>query len=280
MAASGIKYVGIFASNLLSSYAPALSFSQATGAQVSIAGYYSGWPEPFQTGFAETAWKHGATTLVDMDPHNGAATITAVADGRYDAYLRSFAKTVAGFGHPVIVSFAHEMNGSWYQYGYKYVSPAVFVAAYRRVHDVFSAAGARNVIWMWAVNRPVPGQTSPSVAEWYPGDAYVDWVGVDGYDWSGSLTFTQAFGATLAQVRSFTNRPVLIAETSVLPGANAAAQVTSWFQGIVSDHLLGLVWFDIDKASRKGIADDHDWKLENDPPALAAFQAAIREYGP
>jgi hypothetical protein len=81
-------------------------------------------------------------------------------------------------------------------------------------------------------------------------------------------------------VRSFTNRPVLIAETSVLPGANAAAQVTSWFQGIVSDHLLGLVWFDIDKASRKGIADDHDWKLENDPPALAAFQAAIREYGP
>lgn len=277
-AATGVKYVGIFAANLPSSYSPAISFSQATGARVNIAGYYSGWPEPFQVGFAETAWKHGATTLVDMDPHNGAATITGVADGRYDAYLRSFAKAVAGFGHPVIVSFAHEMNASWYQYGYKYVTPSVFIAAYRRVHDIFSATGARNVTWMWAVNRPAAGQTSPSVAEWYPGNAYVDWVGIDGYDWSGSLTFTQAFGATLAQVRSFTNRPVLIAETSVLPGANAAAQVTSWFQGIVSNHLLGLVWFDIDKASRKGIADDHDWKLENDQPALAAFRAAIQEY--
>lgn len=277
-AATGVRYVGIFASNLLSSYSPAISFSQATGARVNIAGYYSGWPEPFQVGFAETAWKHGSTTLVDMDPHNGAATITGVADGRYDAYLRSFAKAVAGFGHPVIVSFAHEMNASWYQYGYKYVRPSVFIAAYRRVHDIFSEAGARSVTWMWAVNRPAAGQTSPSVAEWYPGNAYVDWVGIDGYDWSGSLTFTQAFGATLAQVRSFTNRPVLIAETSVLPGGNSAAQVTSWFQGIVSNHLLGLVWFDIDKASRKGTADDHDWKLENDPPALAAFRAAIQEY--
>jgi mannan endo-1,4-beta-mannosidase len=276
---SPIKYVGMFSTGLASSYSSATSFNQATGAHVNIAAYYSGWGEPFQTQFADRAWQHGALTLVDIDPYSGSANMSAISDGRYDAYLRSLASKVAEFGHPVIISFAHEMNGSWFHYGYKYVAPSVFIAAYRHVHDVFEESGGEKVIWMWTVNIPSAGQTSTSVDEWYPGDSYVDWVGIDGYDWSASRTFTQTFGTTLSQVRGLTNRPVLISETSVLPTSKAAMQVTSWFQGIESDHLLGLVWFDIDKASKTGTTDTHDWRLENDPPALAAFRSAIHAYG-
>lgn len=274
-----LKYIGIFAQGMQSSYSPAISFSRATGARVNIAAYYSGWMNKFQTGFADSARQHGAVTLVDINPPSGASNMNAIADGQYDTYLRTFAQAVAAFGHPVIISFAHEMNGSWFHYGYKYVAPSTFVAAYRHVHDVFGQSGARNVTWMWTVNVPAGSQTSPSVDEWYPGKSYVDWVGIDGYDWSASRTFTRTFGATLSQVKHLTDRPVLISETSVLPGHDAAMQVTSWFQGIESNHLLGLVWFDINKASKKGTTDTHDWKIEDDPAAIAAFRAAIDKYG-
>jgi hypothetical protein len=270
-------YVGIIASQMPHSYAPAESFQAATGAKVGIVAYYSSWPEGFQSQFAETAWEHGSTTMVDIDPPDGENAMTQIADGKYDWYLNDFAQTVRDFGHKVIINFGHEVNGSWFAYGYKHVQPATFVAAFRHVHNVFAAAGARNVTWMWDVNVPVGSQTGP-IAQFYPGDAYVNWVGIDGYDWQAKRTFSEVFGSMITQVRQITSRPILIAETSVLPGPNAVMQVTSWLHGIEADNLLGLVWFDVNKTHAQHTTDTHDWKLEDDPPALAAFRAAIPAY--
>ena len=101
--------------------------------------YYSGWMEPFQLRFAEEAASHGAVPLVQIDPTG--VSLTAIAAGRYDAYLRSYASSVKAFGSQVILSFGHEMNGYWYSWGYRHTSPAAFVAAWRHVVTVFRAAG-------------------------------------------------------------------------------------------------------------------------------------------
>jgi hypothetical protein len=178
----------------------------------------------------------------------------------------------------VAVSFGHEANGGWFSYGYRHDAPARFTAAWRHVHDVITAAGARNVTWLWTVNVPVRGQTLPP-ADYWPGAAYVNWAGIDGYDWGGKESFAQEFGPAIAAVRKLSRVPVLIAETSVIPGPDAAAQVTGLLDGIRTYGLLGLVWFDTDKSGYKGTADTHDWKLQDDPAALAAFRAGIRGFG-
>jgi hypothetical protein len=273
--AAPASVIGVTAPGIPRSWAPAAAFSTAIGRPVGLVMYYSGWGEPFRSAFAATARQHGAEVMVNMDP---SASLAAVARGDGDGYLRRFAAQLRAFGHPVVLAFGHEANGDWYSYGYRHQAAAHYIAAYRKVHDVITAAGAGNVTWLWTVNIPVGTQTLPPAADW-PGAAYVDWTGIDAYDWSGKETFAAEIGPTITAVRKLSTAPVLIAETSVVPGPDAAAQVKGILAGIRADRLLGLVWFDADKAAYRHTADRHDWRIQDDPAALAAFRAGIRGFG-
>ena len=76
---------------------------------------------------------------MQMDPDG--INLKAIASGHYDPYLSHFAEAVRAYGHPVILSFGHEMNGNWYSWGYRHTSPAVFVAAWRHIVTVFPGPG-------------------------------------------------------------------------------------------------------------------------------------------
>lgn len=212
--------------------------------------------------------------LVQLQPEHGA--VGAVADGREDAYLRSYAQQVRSFGHQVIISFGQEMNGPWYSWGQGHVPPTLFVAAWRHMVTLFRAQGATNVTWLWDVNceldKPLP------VAPWWPGSAYVTWAGLDCYFAQPSDTFSSIFGPTIAAIRKVTSKPVLIAETAAGPasGKQREAQIRSLFAGTAADHLLGFVWFD----EKQDDGPYHqDWRLEDAPAALAVFKAAAKRYG-
>ena len=109
------------------------------GRQPNLVGYYSGWAQPFDTSFAETIHKHGVIPFVQIDPTG--ASISAVASGTYDDYLRSYADSVRNFGHAVVIGFGHEMNAPGYSWGYKHVPAATFVAAWRHIVTLFRKAG-------------------------------------------------------------------------------------------------------------------------------------------
>ena len=160
-------YIGVYTRQAPQSYAGVTAFTAATGIRPSIVLYYSGWPEPFQAHFAATVARHNAVPLVQMDPTG--ASIAAIAAGRYDDYLRSFASAVKAFDSRVILSFGHEMNGVWYSWGYRHVPPAVFVAAWRRIVTVFRQQGADKVTWLWTVNVIHERGDIPSPAPWWPG---------------------------------------------------------------------------------------------------------------
>jgi hypothetical protein len=173
-------YFGMFAAPSPQSYAGVTAFTASTGVTPSVVVYYSGWLEPFRASFAAAAVKHNAVPLVQIDPNH--TSLRAIASGQYDAYLRSYAAAVRALGARVILSFAHEMNGTWYSWGNGRTSPAVFIAAWRHIVTVFRQQGADNVTWLWTVNVMRKRGNVPSPApSWWPGSSYVNWVGIDGY---------------------------------------------------------------------------------------------------
>jgi mannan endo-1,4-beta-mannosidase len=261
-------YLGVYAARGQVSYAGVSAFTRSTGVAPDVVTYYSAWMEPFQTTFAAAAAQHGAVPLVQMEPTN--VRLTAIASGKYDAYLSDYAAAVSAYRHPVILSFGHEMNGQWFSWGYRHASPAAFVAAWRHIVTVFRKLRVRNVTWLWTINV-VHSQSHRIAAPgpWWPGRAYVNWVGIDGYYWKPSWAFASLFGPTIVKVRALTRDPILIAETAAAPAADQAAKITNLFHGIRQYGLLGFVWFN---------APHHrDWRI-NGAAATAALRKGARTY--
>jgi mannan endo-1,4-beta-mannosidase len=261
-----VRYLGVYEPRVLRSYAPVDRFAQAIGRQPNVVSYYSAWLEPFQASFAATAAKHGALPLVQINPVG--ISLTAIASGRYDGYLSDYAAAVRSYRRPVILSFGHEMNGQWYSWGYRRASPAAFVAAWRHIVTLFRTLGAGNVTWLWTINVINRQHNSiPNPAPWWPGDAYVTWVGIDGYYHRASWKFAPLFGPTIAAVRELTGAPILIAETGAAADAGQPANIADLFAGIRAYGLLGFLWFDS--------VGNRDWRLSS-PAALAAFRHGVR----
>ena len=265
------SYLGVYTQGVPDTYTGVTSFARATGTKPDIIMYYSGWFVPFPARFATTAASNGAVPLVQMDPDN--ISIAGIASGRYDGYLSSYAEAVHAYGHPVILSFGHEMNGYWYSWGYQHTSPTEFVAAWRHIVDLFRALGARNVTWLWTVNiiNDAHGGSIPRPTQWWPGSSYVTWVGIDGYYLKQSWKFAPLFGPTITAVRHLTDDPILIAETGAVPASGQPEKITDLFTGIHSYGLLGFVWFDSTNSigQRFGI---------NSPAAIAAFRTGASTF--
>jgi mannan endo-1,4-beta-mannosidase len=268
---STASYLGLYANGVPTSYAGVTSFADATGARPDVVMSYSGWFVPFPVRFATTAADNGAAPLVQMDPDG--ISIAAIASGRYDGYLSAYAEAVRAYRHPVIIGFGHEMNGDWYSWGYRNTQPAVFVAAWRHIVRLFRALGARNVTWLWTVNIINDTQAGkiPNPTPWWPGNAYVTWVGVDGYYLKPNWQFAPLFGPTIGAVRALTGKPILVGETGATPGAGQPAKIADLFAGIRAYGLLGFVWFDTtnDIGQKFGISS---------PAAITAFSEGARTY--
>lgn len=242
------------------------AFMKVTSVRPDVVEHYIEPGDSFSAEFAGTA-----VPLIQIMPFN--VPLAAIVGGYDDGWLGSYAAAVAAYRRPVILGFAPEMNGTWYAWGYGHVTPAQYVAAWRHVVSVFRSAGALNVTWLWTVNVEVIGSGGTSrvgsPAAWWPGAAWVGWTGIDGYYYSGSEDFAGVFGPTIAAVRAL-GRPALISETSVAPAAGQAAKIPGLFVGARDAGLLGLVWFNL--------PGNRAWPLGS-PAALAAFRAAVSEYG-
>jgi mannan endo-1,4-beta-mannosidase len=269
LAATRGSYLGVYEPGSPPPFAEVATFGQAVGRMPNLAGYYSGWPVPFDTSFADVLRRHGIAVVVQMDPTD--ASVAGIAYGSYDSYLRSYADSVRKFGGPVVIGFGHEMNAGWYSWGYGHVRPAVFIAAWRHIVTVFRQQGADNVTWLWTVQGQVPG-TGP-VWSWWPGSKYVTWVGIDGYYYRPSDTFGAVFGTTIDQVRHLTDKPILLSETAVGPLAGQSAKIQDLFRGLAEAKTLGLIWFDI--AQDDGIYHQ-DWRIEGSKTAQQAFRLGIQ----
>lgn len=255
-------YLGLAAQGAPTDMNEVTQFADEISLKPNIITIYQEFGDPFVATEVRSTFDYGALPILRWEPFD--TSLTDIARGRQDAYVKRYANDVRRLGLPLAITFAHEMNGQWYPWGSQRNKGRTFVSAWRRIHDIFEEAGATNVIWAWTPNV-ISGAPGVKLAPWFPGDAYVDWIGIDGYvAIGGPQTYQTLFGPTMKEVQRFSKRPFLIVETGVERGPGRSAALTSLLRGVAKDsRMLGLVYFN-QRGSR-------DWLLDADPAALSTF---------
>jgi hypothetical protein len=254
--------------------------SAKAGAHPTIIQFFVKWSEDFRPDAVEMCYRQHALPLMSWEPWDGVShgqtqpkyALSKIIHGDFDAYITRFATAVSQQKWPVAIRFAHEMNGNWYPWSETRSGnrPGEYKMAWRHVHDIFNKVGATNVIWVWSPNivRPVPAVRLQPL---YPGDAYVDWVGVVGYQ-AHEETAGQVFDPTLKLLRKFTKKPILITETGAEPGPQKASWTASLFPWLRHHpDVVGFVWFELSKSE----GANADWRFAVDSKVLHAFHDGI-----
>lgn len=312
------------------------SYAQRLGHAPAVAVDFTGFPMSTQ----EAGWLDGAVTqaratgsvlLLTLEPNQGLDAVTP-------ALAADLAQRLAAYnaqGVRIIVRFAHEMNGSWYAWGQQ---PAAYVAAFRTVADAVHRTAPGSAM-MWAPNygggypfaggphQAVPGSADAAAldtngdgavtgsddpyAPYWPGRAYVDWVGMSLYHWgnaypwgenevpeahkftdllrgtyngaNGDESAVPDFYATYAAGQKL---PLAITETAALyvPGAGGAAEIDVkrgwWSQVLAPANATSLPWLKLidwfEWSKQEGeVGHLVDWTATTSPTIRAAFQAAL-----
>jgi beta-mannanase len=257
--------------------------ARISGEQPSVVLWYADFTTEAPVDALHAVQGRGATPLITWEPWRAGGgvnqpgyALARIASGAHDAYLRRWARALRSFGGPVMLRFAHEMNGDWCPWSEAVNGnrPSDYVAAWRHVHAVFSAAGASNVTWVWSPNVVYPGSTP--LTGLFPGDDVVDVVAIDGYNWGTTrpgMTWTtpaDLFGPTLAQARTVApGKPLMIAETA---SAEAGGSKAAWIQELFTwlrtqPDVRTVVWFHHQKET--------DWRIDSSPGSAAAFAAGL-----
>lgn len=252
----------------------------AAGARPTMLTYFVKWTEDFRPDAVKASYDQGALPVVTWEPWAGtgkginqrAYALSKIISGRFDAYITKFATAVRDQRWPVAIRFAHEMNGVWYPWSEELSGnqKGEYVKAWRHVHGLFKKAGAANVIWIWSPNilRPVP---DVALRPLYPGDAYVDWVGMVGYAVRES-TAAAVYQPTITALRKFTKKPLVITETGAQPGPRKATWIKDFFRWLPKHpYVVGFVWFEYSD-DQGGTAD---WRFTATAATAKAFRTGL-----
>ncbi len=269
------------------------AFERQVGKRASLVNFSSPWQDcsadpctyyAFDKVAMDTIREHGAIPFFswgsDSLPFKVAQprfSLASIIAGKWDPYLTSWASDAKAWGHPFFLRLNWEMNGNWFPWsvGVNGNTAAQYVQAWRHIHDVFTSVGATNVTWVWCPNID-PAHRYASLKSTYPGDAYVDWTGLDGYNWGTPWrSFDQLFRSTYRQLvtRVAPGKPLVIAETASTEHRGSKAR---WITQLLTADLprayprvKAFVWFDKFDSSM-------DWPLTTSKRARAAFAAGIR----
>jgi hypothetical protein len=209
--------------------------------------------------------------------------LSDVIEGHHDAYIRKFAEAAKAWGKPFFLRFNWEMNGGWFAWaeGVNGNKAGEYVAAWRHVHDIFTQVGATNATWVWCPNVD-PENQMQNLSSLYPGDSYVDWTGLDGYNWGTNPTrpdrwrsFDQLYSSTYKKITGTIapSKPLMISEVgSTEYGGSKAAWIKDMLAKIPTDYpqVRGLLWFE-------KFDDGMDWPIETSASATSAFAEGMRD---
>jgi mannan endo-1,4-beta-mannosidase len=315
LAAPSSRYFGMYTAQAPFSWATFDDTSSKIGSRPNVVGYFSGWDEPFRAEAVTKAWTRDTMPMLTWESRPIGAPNSQVNEpdytlprilgdpangvpGAFDDYLHQYAKDIVATGLPLAIRFDHEMNGTWYPWAedngkggsINGNNPGDYVKVWQHVHDIFEQEGANDlVIWVWApniVNNLTASHKSVDyLRSLYPGDDYVDWVGLSGYlrppyKADNDFTFEYTYGASLDQLRAITDKPIYLAEVgaSEIEG-HKAAWITSFFDGLAkpeNDDIIGFSWFNLAVTTYvEGELATNDWRIDSRPESVAAFKSGI-----
>jgi hypothetical protein len=218
--------LGMFKPEAPYSFAGVENIEQRIGKPVDIIAFYTTWGDRIEDEFPLALMleidRHGAIPMLTWEPWTSEFLINEgrgsdalrtdlaeIAQGRYDGYLREWAREAIVFGKPFFLRFAHEMNNPQYPWSLQAGNTAAdFIAAWRHVHELFRQEGAVNVLWVWSPKREAP-------RELYPGGEYVDWIGTGVFNYGPQAdawySFEYLFESVYRSVILY-DKPIMIAE--------------------------------------------------------------------
>lgn len=292
LSAQPAAYYGVFTEGSLTiNLQPILNFETMTGKPVSIVNYFTAWgatsgSQYFSTATVNNIRNHGSIPMITWEPWdwvgptNPKYRLQEIADGKFDAYITQWALAAKAWGHPFFLRMMHEMNGHWYPWSENVNGNIAwtYITAWRHVHDIFVDNGVNNVTWVWCVAHQ-SSSIAPPLANYYPGDNYVDWVAIDGYnrgnipgnDWQ---QLSKLMAGMYQQFKTIAPaKPIMIAETgSVEQGGSKAG----WYNDALTydlkwtmPRIKAFVYFNKE-------AFGYDNRVNTSASALSAFSTGVK----
>ena len=234
----------------------------------------------------------GAAIMVSWEPRQlgstTALTTAHIANGHHDAYIRQQAQRIASYGRRIIIRLGHEMNidqFSWGSLAEDATKQANFKAMWTRIWNIFRQEGANAFVdWNWCPNMRAPVSPRASLMKnWYPGDAYVDYLGVDCYNWAASKNLAwyppaQLYPQALQEVAACDGtgkKGIIIGETGC---HSVGGDKALWFRDMISyfkaapeaERVKGIAYFHYNM-------DGAQWRVDYPSSALDDYRALVQE---
>lgn len=274
------KYYGVSTVGARASLQQIPTVKKETHKTPNLVMYYQDWTRDFDVASGQAACRAGILPMMTWESESWqvgtaiqpAYALRRIIRGRYDAYIRRIAREIASLHCPLVLRLDHEPNGTWYPWAIgtprMHNTAAQYVAMWRHVWKIFHRQHVHNVIWNWSPNFLLT-PNNYNLATLYPGNRYVDLVGIDGYLLGAKNTPSSVFDLTLHALRTVApHKPWFVAETGVGPSKRKPRLLRQLLAFIANNpRLIGLVYL-----NQKARAD---WRFDATAQDLRSFRAGI-----
>jgi hypothetical protein len=243
------------------------NFESLVGKKANLYSDFESWTNSFPAKLQSNVGQSGKTLIIFWEPSFGYDNII---NGSQDNYIKQFAQDAQKYSYPVILVPFDEMNlneQAW-GYGQNNNTPTKFISAWQHVHDLF--AGVSNVKFGLAYNSSsVPNVAGNLFSDYYPGDKYVDYIGLDGFSFNKSWqTFGNIFDKPISDLNSY-NKPIIIFSLGAQNNLNKASWITEGLGTHIEtyNNVIGWIWFN--KNGTEG------WTINSNDASLKAFRSIL-----
>ncbi|WP_053992569.1 glycosyltransferase [Mangrovimonas sp. TPBH4] len=270
----------------------ASQFSAELGSTLDIISFYVAWDKKetdISQSYLDSIYTQNAIPMITWEPWihtfekdslQEKNVFQLINEGEFDSYISQFAVKLRELKHPVYLRFAHEFDNPfypWYNDGEK--AAEEYKRAWRHVYLKFMEAYASNVIWVWNPWK------ADNIKAFYPGDHYVDWVGVNvlNYDVDSisdeSKSFKMMFDPFHMELEEVCDKPVMISEFGSLGSEeNKRRWINSAFRCLRGefDEIKAIVFFNssLDDNHPEGYEanETFDWSIKGSKVAYKHFK--------
>jgi hypothetical protein len=252
---------------------------------------WSNWGDPyskhFPTSMARSLIGMGVTPMIWWQPARTLGSCDfarhrVIANGRYDRYIKRWARDARSVGGKVIVRWAQEINGGYFPWGLKNGqcgnTISSYKAAWRHIVRLFRRVGATNVRFAWTVSNDPRCRPQPCnpYRRYFPGARFVHYAGFSSFNWGAYrgtwVTMADGVRRSYQKIRAITKKPIIVIELATNTGSQSKPEwirrgypeVYARFPGI-----KGVSYLNVDLRS----IGHPDWSLNTPrPEAMEAYR--------
>jgi beta-mannanase len=242
-----------------------------------IINIFIAWEDSFPADYAEYIKINNKILMVTWEPYlhkqKDKNILYDIIYGKYDNLINNFCTAMKKTESPIFLRWGHEMNGNWYSWA---GNQNIYKEAYIHIFKIFKKNNCDNVKFIFSINNFDANKQHSKFEKFYPGNIYVDVIGIDGYNWGntkksiGWKSPESVFSESYSRVKKLSpEKPVFITE---IGSSSNGGNKRKWIRDFC--HLLSrkyksvkaVIWFNIDKET--------DWSITNN---MNIWESYIKE---